>query len=273
MNGHELRAKLHAGEHVYGAMIISESPGWPAAVRSVGLDFVFIDTEHIALDRTKLSWMCQLYAALGMAPVVRIPSPDPYLACMARDGGAHGVIAPYVESADQVRKLVGAVKFRPLKGARLYDRLEGRAPLEPELEEYLAQRNVDGVVIANIESVPALHALDEILAVEGLDAVLIGPHDLSCNLGIPEQYFDPRFVAAVEEIITKARAHGVGAGIHMVYPKSLEQEIGWAKLGANLIVHGIDISAFRTALRADVEAIKAAVAGERAVAELEAINI
>lgn len=273
MNGLEMKNKLHRGEHVYGSMIVSESPRWPATVSAIGLDFVFIDTEHIALDRTKLSWMCHLYAELGMVPVVRIPSPDPYRAAMMFDGGAQGVIAPYVETPDQVRQLVGAAKYRPLKGARLYNALSGEAPLEPELKDYLDKRNANNIAIANIESIPAMKALDDILAVDGLDAVLIGPHDLSCNLGIPEQYFHPTFIEAVDEIITKARKQGIGAGIHMVYPDSMDAEIRWAKMGANLVVHSIDMVAFRSALRKDIDTIKAALEGQGGGENMENINI
>ena len=261
MNGNEMRNKLHKGEYVYGSMIVSESPRWPSAVSSVGLDFVFIDTEHIALDRTKISWMCRLYAELGMVPVVRIPSPDPYQATMMFDAGAMGVISPYVETPDQARQLVGAAKYRPLKGAKLYNALSGEAPLEPELKDYLDHRNRDNMAIVNIESIPAMEALDDILTVDGLDAVLIGPHDLSCNLGLPEQYSHPVFVKAVEEIITKARKAGIGAGIHVVSPELMEQEICWAKMGANLIVHSIDIIAFQTGLRKDIDTIKATLEG------------
>ena len=77
--------------------------------------------------------MCQLYAALDLAPIVRIPSPDPYLAAMMRDLGAHGVIAPYVESVEQAQALVGAVKYRPAEGRPPVQRLRGEKPLEPEL--------------------------------------------------------------------------------------------------------------------------------------------
>jgi 2-keto-3-deoxy-L-rhamnonate aldolase RhmA len=273
MNGREIRERLHNGQRVYGTMIVSESPMWPKAVASIGLDFVFIDTEHIAQDRNKLSWMCQLYAALDLAPVVRIPSPDPYLAAMMRDLGAQGVIAPYVESPEQARELVGAVKYRPLKGSRLYKRLRGEQALEPELEEYLLDRNDDGIVIVNIESQPAIDILDDIASVEGVDALLIGPHDLSCNLGIPEQYFHEEFVAAVDKIITTARTHGLGAGIHIVYPDSFEQEVRWSKLAANLIIHGIDIAAMRAALRADFDALKAALDGEQDEASMENISL
>ena len=273
MNGREIRERLHSGERVYGAMIVSESPKWPAAVASIGLDFVFIDTEHIAHDRNKLSWMCQLYAAMDLAPIVRIPSPDPYLAAMMRDLGAHGVIAPYVESPEQARELVGAVKYRPLKGDRLYSALRGEKKLEPELYDYLMERNSEGVVIVNIESQPAMDILDDIASVEGVDALLIGPHDLSCNLGVPEQYFHEKFVAAVDKIITTARAHGIGAGAHIVYPNSFEQEVRWSKLAANLIVHGMDITAMRAGLRSDFDALKAALDGDQQEASMESINI
>ena len=273
MQAREIRERLHSGQRVYGTMIVSESPLWPKAMASIGLDFVFIDTEHIAQDRNKLSWMCQLYAALDMAPIVRIPAPDPYLAAMMRDLGAQGVIAPYVESIEQVQALVGAVKYRPLKGGRLYAELRGEEKLEPELSEYLADRNDDGIVIVNIESQPAMDILDDIASVDGVDALLIGPHDLSCNLGIPEQYFHEKFVAAVDKIITTGRAHGIGAGIHLVYPGAFEQEVRWSKMAANLVVHGIDITAMRASLRADFDALKAALDGEEDDASMEGINI
>jgi 4-hydroxy-2-oxoheptanedioate aldolase len=273
MKSAEMRAKLHSGERVYGTMIAAISPWWPSAAKGAGLDFAFLDTEHTPQDRAQLAWMCQLYAQNDVVPIVRIPSPDPYLAAMALDGGAQGIIAPYIESPAQVRELVGAVKYRPLKGAKLHAALTGETPLEPELAAYLAERGNNNIAIVNIESVPALAALDAILAVEGLDAVLIGPHDLSCSLGIPEQYTHPRYVEAVELIITKARAAGLGAGNHIAYANGIDQEIAWAKLGANLIVHGMDISAFRNGVRQDLDTIKAALREGTDGKPLENINL
>ncbi|HUT37546.1 MAG TPA: aldolase/citrate lyase family protein [Planctomycetota bacterium] len=257
MNGRELVEALHSGRRVYGTCITAPSPRWPGVVKGLGLDFVFIDTEHVAQDRERVAWMCGAYRTLGIAPVVRIPEPDPYQACMVFDGGAEGVIAPYVETAAQVRALAGAAKLRPLKGKRLYDRLDGAAALEPELERYLSERNAASALIVNIESTPALAALDEILAVPGLDAVLIGPHDLTCSLGIPEQYRHPRFDEAVRTIVRKARAAGVGAGIH--YWLGTEQEIAWAKDGLNLLIHSTDSVLFAAALRADLATLKEAL--------------
>jgi 4-hydroxy-2-oxoheptanedioate aldolase len=262
MNAAELIESLHAGRNVFGTLIVSHSPRWPDAVRGCGLDFVFIDTEHIALDRGQVSWMCQTYAALGLAPVVRIPGPDPFAATMALDGGAVGIIAPYVEKAEQVRALRGAVKLRPIKGQMLQELLQGRKS-GPELDAYLQRGAKDRLLIVNIESLPAIAALDEILAVPGLDAVLIGPHDLSCSLGMPEQYDRPEFLSACETIFRKARAAGIGAGIHSW--GTVEEQAHFLALGANMLIHSADITLFQKHLRLELDAVKKAAGVTRTV--------
>src|SRR5436190_3051622 len=161
MTGREIIHALHAGQRVFASAIVAMSPMWPALARGTGIDFVFVDTEHIPLDRQTLSWICQTYQALGIPPVVRLPCNDPFEACKVLDAGAAGVIGPYVETAEQVRGLVGAVKLRPLKGRRLTDALRDRSTLEPELATYLDERNGDKILIANIESVPAIENLHE----------------------------------------------------------------------------------------------------------------
>ena len=259
MTPSDLSRKLRAGEHVFGTLIVSPSPRWPEVLRGSGLDFVFIDTEHVALDRAELSWMCQTYAAIGLPPLVRIPSPDPFAATMVLDGGAAGVIAPYVESAEQAQALRGAVKLRPIKGRRLLRLLDGESP-DGELGPYIAAGAQNRLLIVNIESNPAIESLDAILAVPGLDAVLIGPHDLSCSLGVPENYDHPDFLKACETIFRKARAAGIGAGIH--FWGEIEQQARLLRLGANLLIHSADITLFQKHLRRELEAIRQAASGE-----------
>lgn len=271
MKGLELRETLRSEKRAYGTLVVSTSSFWPQIVRTLGLDFIFIDTEHIPLDRAQLGWMCQTYRTLDLAPLVRIPSPDPYQAAMVLDGGAEGILVPYVESVHQVKELVGAVKYRPLKGERLQKLLEDKNSVEPELSAYLHQHNAGNVLVVNIESVPALEALDEILSIEELDGVLIGPHDLSCSLGIPEQYDHRRFVSAVEEVIRKARKYDKGAGIHMIYP-GLEQEVAWIKKGANLIIHSADAIAFQRTIQHEINQIKYLL-GEETTSTDENLNI
>lgn len=253
MNGQQLRHALKAGQNVFGTLVVANSPRWPQAIKLAGLDFIFIDTEHTSLDRDQVAWMCQTYSNMGLAPLVRIPSPDPYVASNALDTGAEGIIMPYIESVDEVKQLRGALRFRPLKGQRLAARLDGEM-LEPELESYLEHRNRSYVMIINIESVPAMEALDEILAVPGIDAVLIGPHDLSCSLGIPEEYDNPRFLEAVGSIFQRARQHGVGAGIH--FTGEPEAQARFIQAGANMIIHCADISLFAKQITSDLSAIR-----------------
>jgi staphyloferrin B biosynthesis citrate synthase len=261
MNGLEFREALCSGRRLYGTMAASSSPRWVPLLAGMPLDFVFLDTEHIALDREKLSWMCHAYRYAGLPPVVRIPSPDPCVAGQVLDGGAVGIVAPYVETAAQVRELVGAVKGRPLKGARLAGAFHGGESLEPALQSYLAAHNRPNSLLVNIESVPAIAALDEILAVDGLDAVLVGPHDLSCSLGLPEQYEAPEFEAAVCDIVRRARAAGVGAGIHSWM--SSAREAVWCEAGANFIIHSSDIIATRDHLTAEITALRQRMGDQR----------
>src|ERR1700704_3117586 len=123
MNGRDIIQSLHAGRRVFSSAIVATSPLWPNLAKQAGLDFVFVDPEHTPVGRETLSWTCQTYNALGVPPVVRVPCNDPFEACKVLDAGAGGVIGPYVETAEQVRGLVGAVKLRPLKGRRLQDAL------------------------------------------------------------------------------------------------------------------------------------------------------
>ena len=271
MTTQELSVRIRK-DTLFGTLIVSTSPRWPATVAGLGLDFVFLDTEHIALDRHELSWMCQAYGALGLPPIVRVSSPDPYLATMALDGGAAGIVAPYVETVEQVQALRGAVKCRPIKGRVLEEHLSGKVPFAGDLKEYVQRPGTARSLIVNIESIPAIENLDAILAVPDLDAVLIGPHDLSCNLGVPEQYNHPRFEEACRTIFRKARAVGIGAGVHSFYG-DVAQEISWInEVGANLIIHSADIVAFAKGMSADVSRMRNASKTNRQVTR-ETINI
>ena len=93
MTGNEIRTALRNGDPVFATLVVSESPHWLGMIEHLCLDFVFIDTEHIPLDRSTLSWMCRAYASRGLPSMVRISSPDPYQACTAcrRHGKGVGI--------------------------------------------------------------------------------------------------------------------------------------------------------------------------------------
>lgn len=252
-----LRKMFQNGRRTLGTLVVSESPLWPRAIATTGLDFVFIDTEHISLDASQLAGMFQAYRGLDLPPIVRIPSPDAFAASKMLDIGAAGLVAPYIETPEQAKELVGAVRYRPIKGARLQSRLDG-LEFEPELENYISERNASNILVLNIESVPAVESLTDILAVGGIDAVLVGPHDLSCSLGIPEQYEHPDFLSSCQRIFQTARAHNVGAGIHLIKGE-LKQQLRMFELGANLLIHSADILLATKHLKRDLAKLREAL--------------
>ena len=249
-----LKEKLNSGKRIYGTAIISPSQLWQDIVKQANLDFVFLDTEHIPLGRETLSNMCKIYSAIGIPPLVRIPSPDPYNASIALDGGASAILAPYVETLEQVKGLVGAVKYRPLKGKKLLQILNGNEILDEKLKNYINERCKDNLLFINIESQPAIDNLQELLTVPGLDGVIIGPHDLSCSIGLPEEYSNPVFEKVVTHIINECNKRNLGIGIHL--SEEPEQYVKWAKAGMNIILHSSDISLFGKILNQEILTIK-----------------
>ncbi len=239
MTSKQLKEALRAGKRVYGTMIASPSPKWMQYVTKIGLDFVFIDTEHIPLDRSTVSWMCQAYKAAGLTPIVRIPSPNPYEACIAMDGGACGVVAPYLETVQQIRDLRGAVKYRPLKGQKLSRVLSGEEKLTQKEKDYLEAYSQDALLIVNLESKVALDNIDTLLAEPDIDAAFIGPHDLSVNLGVPEEYESELWNESCLKIIRKCREKGIAVANH--FSDDIEKQLLWAREGMNMMLWNVDM--------------------------------
>lgn len=262
MRGKELQQALISGQPVYGTCLVGYGqPVWPKMFAQTGLDFVFLDSEHTPQNRETMAWVAQAYAANGVAPLLRIPEPSPTYAAMGLDLGAHGIIVPYVETVAQVRSLVGAVKYRPLKGAALQAALnEGKFPNE-ETATYLRSFNTDGVLIIMIESPAGVENLPTLLAQGGVDGVLIGPHDFSVSHGVPEAFDHPIFNEAARKVVQTCREYRVGVGIHCING-DLELQLRWISWGCNLIVHGSDTLFIANGLRREIGRLKEMLAGD-----------
>jgi 4-hydroxy-2-oxoheptanedioate aldolase len=255
MRGELIRRKLRQGGRVYGTHIVSLGNPVDARMRAaLEMDFVFICTEHMPLDRTEVSMMCQFYAAHGIAPIVRIPYPEPHWACMALDAGAHGIVAPYVETVAEVRELVGAVRYRPIKGEFLRALLEGRRQPNAKLRAFFKRFNRDRFLIIGVESAAAIERLEELLADDGVDGVFLGPHDITCSLEVPEEYEHPVFVRAVTDAIRRTRRLGRGVGIHLDQTAPVCRP--FLKAGVNLILHAADVSLMRNRVNRDFQALR-----------------
>ncbi len=258
MRGEMICERLHRGERVYGSHVASLTNPTTAAMQAgFSYDFIFICTEHMPLDRGETAMMCRFYAAHGISPVVRIPYPDAHEAAMALDAGAEGIVAPYVETVEEVKELVGAVKYRPIKGKMLRDILSGARTLPPNMRDFLARFNRHNSLIVGVESVAAYENLDALLAVEGVDGVFVGPHDLSVTMEIPEQYDHPDFRRVLKDIVKRCRAKSLGVGIHFGPGVAADETIAeFIDEGMNWVLYGADITVLRSAMEERLAAFR-----------------
>ena len=254
MNGQEIKKKTKDGGIVYGTMLsLARNPKWGDAVAEWGLDYVVIDSEHASRGRTEIADLIAGIKTADVAPIVRVPIPSSHYVTMAMDAGAHGVLAPYCETVDEVQDVVGSVKWLPLKGEYV-DRAvrEGKFPSDAS-RDYLAERNSNNVCLIGIESLPALNNLPNILEVDGIDGIFVGPNDMSTSLGIPDQPDHPAYEEALRKVIALCSAKNIPVLIHH---QSVELTQKWLREGARFVLYSSDRRSLHNAFRAEFGAIK-----------------
>jgi len=177
-----------------------------------GWDTLTIDLQHGVIDYPAMVGMLQAISTTATVPVVRVPWLEPGILMKTLDAGAYGVICPMVNTREDAQKLVAYTHYAP-RGTRSFGPVRALLYGGPD---YPQHANDTIVTFAMIETRQALDNLDDILSVEGLDAIYIGPSDLSLALGCTPTFddLDPAAAAAVDHILARAQAHGVVAGIH-----------------------------------------------------------
>lgn len=188
------------------------SPEVPRILAAAGFDWAFIDTEHGAFDIETVADVCRAATDTGLTPIVRVASMEYDLVARALDNGARGVIFPRVESVELLEQAVSWTKFPP-EGVRGF----GLTPTHVNYEratigEILEHINRETLVVLQIETQKAVDMRDELLSVKGLDAVMVGPVDLSISLGVPGDFQHPTMVDAMEKIRDACIRHGVAPG-------------------------------------------------------------
>jgi 4-hydroxy-2-oxoheptanedioate aldolase len=183
-----------------------------------GWDSLTIDLQHGVVDYQAMVTMLQAISTTATVPVVRVPWLEPGILMKTLDAGAYGVICPMVNTREDAQKFVACTSYAP-RGTRSF------GPVRALLyggADYPQHANDTIVRFAMIETAQALENLDEILSVEGLDAIYIGPSDLSLSLGCRPTFddVDPKAAQAIDHIVERAKAHGVVAGIHNGTPEA-----------------------------------------------------
>ncbi|MGC4050362.1 MAG: aldolase/citrate lyase family protein [Paludibaculum sp.] len=195
---------------------------------AAGFDWAFLDGEHGGFDQETLQDLCRIAVKVGLSPIVRVADLQYSLVARALDCGAEGVIFPRVEDPALLEKAVSWTKFPPvgMRGMGLTTMSFDFEPVTiPQMMEHL---NREQMVVLQIETVKAFEARDELLSVANVDAVMIGPVDLTISLGVPGEFEHPKMLATVEKIVESCIAHGVAPGAQA---RNLALAQRWKKMG------------------------------------------
>ena len=238
MKNEKIKSELKQGNCVFGTMLTnSVSPRWAGHFANIGLDYVVIDTEHSPFNRSEVANLINSFNLGNVCPIVRIPIPAAHYATMHLDAGAGGILAPYCETKEEAEDIVGAVKWKPLKGKLLSDIIKHNKFPSKESKVYLENLNAENICIIGIESVPAINNLENILSVDGIDAIFVGPNDLSVSLGIPNEYENKLYENALDEIIKKCRSKNIPV---MIHHQTTDLTSKWIKRGSLFVLYTSD---------------------------------
>ena len=236
--------------------------GMAKILDQAGLDFVLIDMEHTGFDTERVADLIAWFKATPIAPFIRVPQRLYHFLARVMDAGALGVMVANVESAQQAREIVQAVKYGPLgnRGLGLGGAHNDFVPPDPAA--YLRQANDNTTIICQIESKTGVSNVDEIAAVDGVDVVWVGHFDLTQSMGIVGQFQHPDFLNAMRSVVEAANKRHKRAGIQ---PGNAAQADEWMAMGFNVISWGSDVAVYRTALNSAISALreKAAKAAAR----------
>ncbi len=254
MKPNRFRQVVKEGRIPLGTMVWEfGTRGMPKILEAADLDFVLIDMEHSTFDGERVADLLAMFKATPIAPFVRVPQRLYHFLARAMDAGALGVMVANVETAEQAREIVAAVKYAPMghRGVGL-----GSAHTDyvvPDPATYFLESNENTTVITMIESPLGVANADAIAATPGVDVLWVGHFDLTQAMGIPAQFHHPDFLAAIGNVIAAARRHGKVAGINPSVP---DQAAEWIAAGFNAISWGNDATIYRTALTAAIQSLR-----------------
>jgi 4-hydroxy-2-oxoheptanedioate aldolase len=250
-----LKAKWAAGEPTFGAWLAIPSPLVAEAVAGAGFDYVCVDMQHGVADYQVAITMLAAMRSGDTTPIVRVPWNEPGIIGRMLDAGALGIVIPMVNSVEEARTAVAACRYAP-DGARSF------GPIRASLVHgatYYADANREIACIPMIETVQAVDGLEQILDVPGIDAVYIGPADLSITYGLPPAVDNPGtvFDDALAKVVGCCQARGITPGIHSnatVAPKRVAS-------GFRMVTVSADLGAVTTAMRGELKQARSGTSG------------
>lgn len=240
MRPNSVKQALSRGELQLGMNLGQlHSPEVPRLLAAAGFQWAFIDAEHGSFGLETVNNVCRLSTLAGLCPIVRVVDLQYALVARALDCGAQGIIFPRVEDPRLLETAVAWTKFPPL-GVRGY----GLQPSQVEYEalpfaQVIEHVNANTLTVLQIETKRALDARDELLSVPGIDAVMVGPADLSISLGVPGDFQHPKMVEAMDAIRDTCVQKGIAPGTHT---RNVALARFWKERGMRFLGCGSDIA-------------------------------
>jgi 4-hydroxy-2-oxoheptanedioate aldolase len=230
------KRRLAAGETMFGAWLSIADPVVAEIMATSGFDYIMIDTEHAPWTLGLLQTALMAFKGETTVPIVRVPWNDPVHIKQTLDLGADGILAPMVRTVEEARGLLRACRYPPA-GIRGFGprRASGYGR---NTDEYVANANEGIIVVPQIEDIRTVDVLDEILDL-GVDALCIGPNDLSGSAGLLRQHDHPTVRGALDRILSAAKARGVAVCTGITLPASKQAD--WIGRGARMALVTSDV--------------------------------
>lgn len=242
-----LRTVCDAGDTAHGCWLSIPSPHVTELAARAGFDYACVDMQHGMADYADAIAMLQVVGLGAATPLVRVPWNEPGIIGRMLDGGALGIIVPMVNSVAEAEAAAHACRYPP-RGGRSHGPIRAALQHGPD---YVPTADDRVLCIPMIETMAAVEQLDAILAVPGIDAIYVGPADLSFSMGLPPRNNDddPRFTETIEHIAATAAAVGVVPGIHANASLAARRR----DQGFRMVTVATDAVVLRTGLADDLE--------------------
>jgi len=249
-----LKDSLRLNGRAFGSMAMEFlTPGLPAIIAATGAEFALFDMEHTGASLETMKSLIAGCRGLNLAPLVRVPRGEYHFIARALDIGAHGIMVPMVNSAEEAAYIAACAHYPPVgrRGAAFGVAHDDYRMTDPAAA--MARADARTLVIAQIETVDGLNEVEAIAATPGIDVLWFGHFDMSNFMGIPGQFQHPDFLAAVRRIVAATNAHGKVAGF-------LATNDAWAqeywRHGFRMLAYGLDHMLFQSALKAGLEKMR-----------------
>lgn len=241
----KFKQKLLSGDMQFGCWVGMADSYAAEISASAGFDWLLIDGEHAPNDLRSILQQLQIISASDSHPIVRLPASETYMVKQVLDAGAQTILIPMVESKEQAIALVKATRYPPA-GVRGVGAALARASNFNNITDYLTTADDQICLLVQIESQAGVDALDDILAVDGIDGAFIGPADLAADIGMIGQHDSPAMQQTLNTLIERIKTAGKAAGILALNNSAVDNAV---KSGACFIGVGIDVLLFASAMR------------------------